>query len=143
MDKATLLDRVRRATERWPTMNPQEVGDLERIVLRMPVQDRFDALAEPFADPPDNAFLAQEYAGQLLMKTSPPCPHDLHAVLRRLLPKWNRSVEELPWYLARVFGHDAVVRSLEVIDRAVEVDRELTDTVRFWLSSMEADGGPG
>jgi hypothetical protein len=111
MDRATLRDRIHRATERWPTVNHQEIEHLGHIVMSMPIEDRFDALAESFTDPPGNAFLAQEYAGRLLMKINPPCPQDLYVVLRSLLPKWNRSVEELPWYLGRVFGDDAVVRA--------------------------------
>ena len=138
MDRATLRDRIHRATERWPTVNPQQIEHLRQIVMSMPIEDRFNALAEPFTDPPVNALLAQEYAGHLLMKINPPCPQDLYVVLRSLLPKWNRSVEELAWYLGRVFGDDAVVRTLEAIDRAGEVDRELTDTVRFWLRNTEA-----
>ena len=63
-------------------------------------------LTFPFVRPPDNVWLAQEYAGQLLMKIKPRCPDELDYVLRRLLPKWDRSVEQLPWYLAEVFGRE-------------------------------------
>jgi len=105
----------------------------------LPPDGRLFPLLELFSDPPPNAYLAQEYAGQLLVRFKPPCPDPVDATLRRVLPRWDRSVEQLPLYLREVFGHEAV---LSCLNRLADegVDPEQLDTVRFWV---RARGGPG
>jgi hypothetical protein len=135
--RAGLLARLYRAAERWPRVNPQELQHLERLVAGLPPDDRADVLLQAFVAPPANAYLAQQYAGELLTRLRPPCPRPLTDLLRSVLPNWNRSVEQLPWYLADVFGSNAIVESLDEIDRRGTVDRVQTAAVRFWLEGLE------
>jgi hypothetical protein len=100
--------------------------------MTLPVEQRFNVLAQAFVAPPHDAYLAQEYAGQLLTMLKPPCPLRLGESLRQVLPKWNRSVEQLPLYLVGEFGHEAVVLALDEIDETGAVDRELTAAMRYW-----------
>ncbi|WP_437933294.1 hypothetical protein [Sorangium sp. So ce341] len=94
-------------------------------------------LLRAFVAPPANAYLAQEYAGELLTRLRPPCSSPLTDLLRSVLPGWNRSIEQLPWYLADVFGSKAIVESLDEIDRCGTIDREQTIAVRFWLKGLD------
>ncbi|XXX72338.1 hypothetical protein WMF30_32290 [Sorangium sp. So ce134] len=117
-------------------MNPQELLQLERQLARIPPDDRADVLLAPFADPPAEAFLAQQYAGALLLKLRPPCSGPLAELLRRVLPRWNPSVEQLPWYLAGCFGRDAVIACLDALDESGEVNRSLIASARFWMTPI-------
>ncbi|WP_437898711.1 hypothetical protein [Sorangium sp. So ce124] len=134
---AEVLARLYRAADRWPRVNPQELRHLERLVARLPPDDRSHVLLRAFVAPPANAYLAQQYAGELLKRLRPPCSGPLTDLLRSVLPKWNRSVEQLPWYLADVFGSKAIVKSLDEIDRCDMVDRVQTATVRYWLKGLD------
>lgn len=66
----------------------------------------------------DKRFIAQEFAGRLLLEVAPSCPRtDLDAVLEALLPVWELSVEQVPWYFEQEFGtddlHEAIRRAAE------------------------------
>lgn len=136
-DKAAgVLARLYRAADRWPRINPQELQHLERLVAGLPPDERSCVLLRAFVAPPANVYLAQQYAGELLARLRPPCSIPLTDLLRSVLPNWNRSVEQLPWYLADVFGSKAIVESLDEIDRCEGIDRAQTDAVRFWLKGL-------
>ena len=94
-------------------MNPQEFDQLVRVMDELPPYSRLAPLLELFSDPPPNAYLAQEYAGQLLIRFKPPCPGPIDLILRRVLPRWDRSVEQLPLYLREVFGPEVVITCLD------------------------------
>jgi hypothetical protein len=83
-----------------------------RHQLRMKLQslrrsERFDALLEIFYE---NHFSHQQVAGWLLLDVTPQCYRSLDEILLNTVPTWNVSVEELPLYLRRVFGHEEVVQ---------------------------------
>ncbi|MBK8999538.1 MAG: hypothetical protein IPM35_27775 [Myxococcales bacterium] len=129
-----MLARLRRTVSRWPTgVNRQELQALSRELIKIPEGDRFDALAEPFIDATYGGFLAQQYAGSLLVAARPPCSRPVLEVLRTVLPKWNRSIEELPQYLRECFGQRILLTALDDLDREHSVDPALTQTMRFWL----------
>ena len=131
--------RIRRAAERWPSVNPQEFENLARMIGQLPPEERLAPLLGVFVNPPPDAYPSQEYAGQLLMQLKPQCPHPVDATLRQVLPRWNRSVEQLPLYLREVFGLDAVLGSLDrLADEGVDPHR--LDTLRHWLNVHRKPG---
>jgi len=132
-DDASLSARISRAVQRWPMLNPQEFEHLVTLAARFPPDEQLDSLMVLFVDPPENAYLAQEYAGQLLRRLKPPCPYPLDVLLQRVLPKWNRSIEQLPAYLVEIFGPAAVLQSLARLDETSAIDPEISATVRCWL----------
>lgn len=114
----------------WADLNPQELAHLGRDLQRVPPRSQFELLATAFFE---NDFLGQSYAGKLLVQLSPPCPHVLSQVLPQLLPGWNLSIEELPFYLANTFGQDALLAALEEVDAQRSPGYSKTRTVRYWL----------
>ena len=134
-DSSDIDNRIRRAAERWPVVNPQELEHLVRLISKLPPNERLTPLLSVFIDPPANAYTAQEYAGQLLARLKPACPYAADELLSKVLPRWNLSVERLPLYLREVFGHEALLGSLE---RLAEegVDLQVLRTVRYWLRAQ-------
>ncbi len=111
--------------ESEPAVSPAS----ERLVARLLPDDRLHVLLRArslrqFA----NAYLAQQYAGELSERLRPPCPVRSDLLLRSVLPAELGSVEQL-WYLADVFGSKAIVESLDEIDRCDMVDRKLLQCV--------------
>lgn len=138
--RAAWRSRLLRAPERWPTaVNPQELEVLARKLGRFAPEERFDLLAEAFTGA--ESYLLQQYAGLILDRTNPPCQHPLGEVLRRVLPQWNRSVEQLPRYLAAAFGRDGLLAGLAEVERSGAVDRAKTNAVRYWLRGRQRTRG--
>ena len=89
------------------------------VLRRRPVDEVFSALIEVFrsADRPHNRYLDQEYAGRLLLALKPPCPLDIEATIKRVLPTWDYSVEQLPQYFDAAVGRERVLQALAALDR--------------------------
>ena len=78
-------------------------------------------------------------AAQLLRELSPACPLSCEDAVRALLPSWDVSLEELPFYLAARFGP---IRVREAVDRVEvlvesESDKQSLKSVRYWLDVYE------
>jgi len=98
----------------------------------------FDALFGVFTDEsrPDSRYDDQDLAGKVLLELKPECHLPLPDVIARSLPLWDNSVEELPYYLAEVFGKDAVLKTLAELESSEDLSAELVEkmeTYRFWL----------
>src|SRR5262245_34169792 len=52
-------------------------------------------------------------AAALLYRLNPPCPMDCLDAVAQLLPDWDISIEEVPWYLVGQFGRVNVVAAAE------------------------------
>jgi hypothetical protein len=135
MHMSEVAERLWRAAERWPSPNPQELEHLELLLSRLPSDQCFAVLAEPFAkDAPQRvAGDAQEYAGRLLLRLKPAPPHDATTTIRLLLSNWDVSVEQVPWYLEATIGRDALLERLSEMQRRSELTEDRSETVRFWL----------
>lgn len=87
-------------------------------------------------DPPGNPYVHQEFAGSLLLDLSPSCPISAVEFLRTTLPNWNRSVEQLPFYVERKFGHRETIKAIESIESDPLLSESLAtklSTCRYWL----------
>ena len=98
----------------------------------------FYALFDPFdySSASEYTFHDQQLAGRLLLEFQPSCPILVGEAIKRSLGQWNRSVEELPWYLERCFGREAVVNAtheIETNDNLTDENIEELKTYRFWI----------
>jgi hypothetical protein len=113
----------------------------------MPKDQRWTALLSVFIDPcrRESAFADQELAGRLLVEVEPKCTDTLEYVLKTIAPCWNVSVEQLPIYLCRVFGHEAVsetaMRLRSSFSEGSREERTL-DTVCWWLRETDITRRP-
>ena len=116
-------------------------GQLKFVMARSPKEVVFEALYGIFRDAPESSYREQQVAGRLLLDLLPPCPLPLVDCIAGVLSTWNLSVEELPWYLAKCFGADAVEDALKQLEmRPALSDRETRsiETFRFWLRSVKS-----
>jgi hypothetical protein len=84
----------------------------------------------------------QSFAGYLLDKMKPKVrPYyllDLGEVLRSMIDDWNVEVPQLPRYLAKSYGLDAVLRELSIMAKESLPEESLRyrkiGTMRWWLT---------
>ena len=111
---------------------------LRRKLEALPASERFGVLIRIFADSSraQDAFGDQEYAGRLLVELRPSPHQPLDEIIRAVLPTWNVSVEQLPFFLADTFGADEVTRAsfrLEADYPADSREQRSLDTIRWWV----------
>jgi hypothetical protein len=73
-------------------------------------------------------------AAALLFVLKPACPIPCKDAIRAMLPNWDVSIEEVPWYLAGQFGQEAIRQALEQL-RQEPLDHEQKvrlGTVQYW-----------
>ncbi len=98
-----------------------------------------DAMLSVFEDDHTNRFAAQEVAGGILWLLKPPYDGDIGSDLGRLIPKWDVSVEELPWYLAEVEGIEATQNAAKnrLCEDLPDELKKRYETVVWWLSHRD------
>ncbi len=113
------------------------------VLRHRPVDEVFSALIEVFrsADRPQNRYLDQEYAGRLLLALKPPCPLDIEATIKRVLPTWDYSVEQLPQYFDAAVGRERVLQALDALRSRCtsEEEQRAIETFRWWLRTPNSD----
>ena len=133
-------------------MKPRDKTEVARLVadgrwkikhlksLRTKFGDRalFEALYEPFdsASEAEYDFSDQQIAGRLLLELQPECVLTPREAVERSLHQWNRSVEELPFYLDDCFGREALLAAIAEIEQESTLDTQAAEeleTYRFWL----------
>ena len=123
---------------------------LRRKLERVPARQRAEALLPLFSDQtrPHSAYRDQEVAGRFLVALAPEPRRPLEEILRAVAPSWNVSVEQLPHYLSKVFGREAVVETAQRLAGGFTPEsREARAliTVVWWLSGkggVTAPAGP-
>ncbi len=114
--------------------------ELRKMLEAMPRLERARALLAIFTDYDANGrrdLGAQKLAGKLLLQLQPKCAEDRAEVLRSVLPTWNLSASELPFYLAYTFGKDQVLATVERLQSEYlprSVERSSLDTIAWWLT---------
>ncbi len=98
----------------------------------------FQALYLVFCDsnPPGHPLEHQSTAGDFLVDLNPSCPISAVEFLRTTLPNWNRSVEQLPFYIENQFGREATIEAIESLEADPEISESLStklSTCRYWL----------
>lgn len=109
------------------------------MVQSLPRRQRAEALLDVFINRSNSswAIAEQEIAGRLLIALCPKCYRSLDDVLCSIAPGWDASVEQLPLYLADVFGRDVVVEAatrLEGEFPAGSREALALSTIRWWLT---------
>jgi len=127
-----LLETARTADE---FIGRQQIETWAEILRGRPPKEVFEALFGVFAVQDG---MAQQAAGELLLEIRPACPLKLFDAIKRILPTWNVSVEELIEYFQAIAGRDALLQALAEVRAQQLSERELValDTVHYWLSAF-------
>src|SRR5688500_151892 len=120
------------ASEMREAIRMNRIPELAQRLREMSSTDQFQTLFPIAADSQSHgpAFLAALF----LFVLKPPCTITCDEAIRALLPNWDISIEEVPWYLASQFGREVVARAIENLTKET-LDREPTvrlGTVKYW-----------
>lgn len=112
---------------------------LQHLMLKLKKEDSekvLDALLGVFFSSSHDYFRLQAAAGGLLWKLKPKYQRNLREDVKRFLPSWDVSVEELPWYFAEVMGIETVREEVKLLltETLDETSRKKAKTYLYWLS---------
>ncbi|WP_428654915.1 hypothetical protein [Runella sp.] len=80
--------------------------------------------------------LDQEFAGQILREIKPKTQVALETILKRILSNWDKSVEEIPFWLKENYGAEACKNTFEMIsnnDVLTKIEKEQLETIKWWM----------
>ena len=142
-----IRDRVLKAAS-LGDLRKQPLEQLPELVAKSAQSDQFEALWSLTVLPldADISRLAKEYAGRLLHSLNPKCRLTAGDAVRAVLPYYEQSVEQVPWYLERQFGRSVLLAELDAIDVSDDLtasERKSLHTIQYWLRqpSNQENGG--
>jgi hypothetical protein len=68
---------------------------------------------------------------------NPSCRLSVDDAVAALLPAWDISIEEVPWYLVKQFGREEVLESVERLRARESDEMALTrlKTIEYWVQA--------
>jgi hypothetical protein len=126
---------------------PQDTAEQDRAehfrdrvreeLRRLSDAERFDILFPVAVKPQWDA--PSYFAALLLRELSPACPLSCEDAVRALLPEWDVSIEEVPFYLASRFGSARVRQAITKLEPEVanESEKQQLKTIAYWLDAYE------
>jgi hypothetical protein len=139
----TVVSKLYETVDTTQRFDGQRLEQWLSVLRRRTGDEVFAALIGVFGsvDRPQSRYLDQEYAGKLLLALKPPCSSDVAATIKQILPTWDYSIEQLPWYFEAVVGREVVLRALDTLRQcSSEEEQRAIETFRYWLRRTHADG---
>jgi len=140
----TVVLKLYEAVDTARRVDTQKLEQWISVLRRRPGDEVFNALIGVFrsTDRCRNRYLDQEYAGRLLLALEPPCPVDIEATIKHVLPTWDYSVEQLPQYFDGAVGRERVLQALDALRSCCSSEEEerAIKTFRYWLRVPNSDG---
>lgn len=136
--RQTVIEKVRSSADSNGASNQQELIQLMLSLGGVSENELFFGLFSFFYDPALQGSLErQQLAGKLLYELSPYCPLNLDGAIYALPTHWNLEIEEVPWYLCRIFGKDVVQQFLEeLLPDVIEGNiKKSCETLLFWVKN--------
>ena len=130
-----IAEKVIGSADRFGHQNPQQHHQLTFALKKCSDVVVYEGLLSVFLTEGEKQWDRQHLAGKLLVSVSPNPPESWSLAIRNCLSTYERSVEELPWYLARSLGRDAY---LDEVRRILEHDlssseRQAAETMYWWV----------
>lgn len=79
----------------------------------------------------ENAFRIQEFSGRILEEIKPISEKNIYDILKRTLGNWNKSIEQLPFWLISNYGVQATHAALN--DDCFSSEEDKIKAIRWWL----------
>ena len=136
MNASEIYEKLTASADRFGARNPQQLAFLRSVLARCEQQQLAKALTGLFAQ--ENSFERQELGGLLLMALRPAYAADLRGLILSVLDHWDRSVEQLPRYLAFLHGPD---RCRECLVGLLDVEHDETrrqklEPMLWWIRNQ-------
>ena len=120
-----------------------KIGDLRirqltKILSKVNDQIIIDGIIEVFEneDRSEKLYADQKNAGIILKKLNPKTKVSIESILDRTLKNWNKSVEELPFWLKDNYGMEALKKAFSKMENSnlTELEADKINTMRWWLN---------
>lgn len=123
-----------------------KIGDLRirqltKMLSKVNDQIIIDGIIEVFENEErvGKVYEDQKNAGIILKKINPKTKVSIESILNRTLKKWNRSVEELPFWLKENYGIETLKKALSEMENSnlSEMESDKIKTMR-WMLQIES-----
>lgn len=114
--------------------NSHRTAILEKRFNEIPNDERFGALLYLFTSA--NDFAVQQDCSRFLPEVVADCALPIDSVSRQIASTWNLSVEEVPHFLADVYGTEIVIATCGTLALQYGEDsheRRALNTIAWWL----------
>ena len=132
-----IKDEIRVSISRGYFANSLRYRQLKKLLLLADEEIILDGILQVFEDNSieNRRFKEQTFTGNLLKELNPLANIDLENILKRVLPNYDPSIEELPFYLCDNFGKDEVIKKLNEIDTKDSDILRSIKTFKYWLKA--------
>ncbi|WKL47946.1 hypothetical protein Q1W71_23735 [Flavobacterium pectinovorum] len=120
----------------------EEIGDLRiRQLIKILAKVNDEIIIEGVIEVVENEkrtekiYLDQKNAGRILKELNPKTDSNAELVLNRILKNWNKSVEEIPFWLRDNYGIETLKNVFSILSdkNLTELELDKLKTMKWWL----------
>lgn len=114
------------------------IRQLHKILNKVSDEIIIDAVIQIFENKnrDKTLYLDQLYAGQILAQINPKSTIDLKLILNKTLDNWNKSINDLPYWLVKNYSKEILKNELLTISNHPLKSNEMKDnakTMMWWI----------
>jgi hypothetical protein len=120
----------------------EEIGDLRiRQLIKILAKVNDEIIIEGVIEVIENEkrtekiYLDQKNAGRILKELNPKTDSNAELILNRILKNWNKSVEEIPFWLRDNYGIETLKNIFSILSdkNLTELELDKLKTMKWWL----------
>lgn len=120
----------------------EEIGDLRiRQLIKILAKVNDEIIIEGVIEVVENEkrtekiYLDQKNAGRILKELNPKTDSNAELILKRILKNWNKSVEEIPFWLRDNYGIETLKNVFSILSdkNLTELELDKLKTMKWWL----------
>jgi len=120
----------------------EEIGDLRiRQLIKILAKVNYEIIIEGVIEVIENEkrtekiYLDQKNAGRILKELNPKTDSNAELILNRILKNWNKSVEEIPFWLRDNYGIETLKNIFSILSdkNLTELELDKLKTMKWWL----------
>jgi hypothetical protein len=118
------------------------IGDLRiRQLIKILAKVNYEIIIEGVIEVIENEkrtekiYLDQKNAGRILKELNPKTDSNAELILNRILKNWNKSVEEIPFWLRDNYGIETLKNIFSILSdkNLTELELDKLKTMKWWL----------
>ena len=125
------------SSDKYDNIADLRIRQLIKILPKVPDEIIVEGVIRVFEiqDRPEKLNLDQEFAGKVLARLNPKSQMDLIELIQRTLGNWNKSVEQLPFWVVDNYGTEEVKRIFDKIQRLglSSIEEDKLSTMCWWV----------
>ena len=139
-----IKDEIQISVDKFDTIGDLKIRQLIKLLPKVPHDLIVEGIIQLIEDK-KSGFQEQVVACKILTEIRPKSTLDLSEIVSRIIGTWDKSCEEIIFWLVRNYGIDKVKTCFNNLDNTLSSEHEIDKlkTMKWWVETQEKNNSRG